>query len=158
MTDISDGQRPDAELSAAQKKSCVRTKPNLLEVAAFTYFPSFFLVGPQLSFQRYLSFINKEFDKYNGYLTAGAIRAAVGTCYLIVNVIGSGYLNDDYILSDDFTNNNGILMRVVLVGLWARITLYKYISCWVLSESVSICFGKYFCICCIFIVNFYLLC
>jgi len=142
--DVSDGQRPESELSAAQKKSCVKTKPNLLEIAAFTYFPASFLVGPQFSFRRYLSFINKEFDKYDGYMSAGAKRAAVGMFYLIVNVVGSGYLYDDYVISSDFTNNHGILMRMVLAGLWARITLYKYISCWILTESVAICFGLTF--------------
>lgn len=83
--DISDGQRPETELSASQKKACVKTKPSLLEVAAFTYFPASFLVGPQFSFRRYLSFINKEFDKYDGYLSAGAKRAVVGMFYLMVN-------------------------------------------------------------------------
>lgn len=83
--DISDGQRPETELSASQKKACVKTKPSLLEVAAFTYFPASFLVGPQFSFRRYLNFINKEFDKYDGYLSAGAKRAVVGMCYLMVN-------------------------------------------------------------------------
>ncbi|XP_055316945.1 lysophospholipid acyltransferase 5 isoform X3 [Sitodiplosis mosellana] len=138
---IADGQRPESELSATQKKLMVKEKPSLLEVAAFTYFPASFLVGPQFSFRRYLSFINKEFDKHDGYLMAGAKRAAVGACYLIVNVVGSGYLNDKYVISSDFTNNHGIVTRLFLVALWGRITLYKYISCWLLTESVAICFG-----------------
>lgn len=140
--DISDGQRPDAELSSAQKKSAIKTKPSLLEVAAFTYFPASFLVGPQFSFRRYLSYINKEFDKYDGYFGAAATRAAIGVCYLLINVIGSGYINDKYVISDEFSVNHGILMRIVLVGIWARIVLYKYIAIWVLAESVAICFGK----------------
>ncbi|XP_031630809.1 lysophospholipid acyltransferase 5 [Contarinia nasturtii] len=138
---IADGQRNDTELSATQKKLLVKEKPSLLEVAAFTYFPASFLVGPQFSFQRYLSFINKEFDKHDGYFMAGAKRAAVGMCYLIVNVVGSVYLNDKYVMSSDFTNDHGIVARLFLVALWARITLYKYISCWLLTESVAICFG-----------------
>lgn len=122
---IADGQRPESELSATQKKLMVKEKPSLIEVAAFTYFPASFLVGPQFSFRRYLSFIDKEFDKHDGYLIAGAKRAAVGACYLIVNVVGSGYLNDKYVISSDFNNNHGILMRLFLVAVWARITLYK---------------------------------
>lgn len=139
---IADGQRDESHLSAAQKKLLVKNKPSLLEVAAFTYFPASFLVGPQFSYRRYLSFINKEFDKHDGYMAAGAKRAAVGLCYLIVNVVGSGYLNEKYVISSDFSANHGILMRMILVALWARITLYKYISCWLLTESVAICFGK----------------
>lgn len=140
--DIADGQRPESELSVAQKKSAVKQKPSLLEVAAFTYFPACFLVGPQFSFRRYLSFINKEFEKYDGYLSAGATRAVIGMCYLTVNVIGSKYINDKYVISEEFSENHNIFMRIVLTGIWARITLYKYISCWILTESVAICFGK----------------
>lgn len=141
--DIADGQRSDDKLSASQLKSCIKTKPSLLEIAAFTYFPASFLVGPQFSFRRYTSFINKEFDKYDGYLIAGAKRFAIGACYLIINVVGSGYLNDKFVISNEFNENHGIFMRLLLVGLWGRITLYKYISCWILTESVAICFGKF---------------
>lgn len=141
--DIADGQRPIDQLSSTQKKSIITQKPSFLEIAAFTYFPASFLVGPQFSFRRYTSFINNEFDKYDGYLSAGGKRAAVGACYLIINVVGSGYLNDKYVISSDFSENHGILMRMLLIGLWGRITLYKYISCWLLTESVAICFGKF---------------
>lgn len=140
--DIADGQRPETELSANQKKSFVSQKPSLLEIGAFTYFPASFLVGPQFSFRRYTSFVNKEFEKYDGYTEAAAKRAVVGFIYLAVNVIGSGYLNDKYITSSDFSNDHGILMRLVLVGVWGRITLYKYISIWLLTESVAIAFGN----------------
>lgn len=141
--DIADGQRPEESLSVAQKKSFLSQKPNLLQIAAFTYFPASFLVGPQFSFRRYQSFVNKEFEKYEGNLEAGAKRATVGFIYLLVNVVGSGYLNDKYITSPDFSNDHGILMRLVLCALWGRITLYKYISCWLLTESVAICFGRF---------------
>lgn len=141
--DIADGQRPVDKLSAAQKKSFVKQKPTFVEMAAYTYFPGSFLVGPQFSYRRYQSFVNGEFDKYDGCLTAGAKRAAVGACYLLVNLVGSGYLNEKYVLSPEFSENNGIFMRLILAGLWGRITLYKYIACWLLTESVCICFGEF---------------
>lgn len=99
--DIADGQRDESQLSATQKKSAIKTKPSLLEVAAFTYFPASFLVGPQFSFRRYLSYIDKEFDKHDGYYMAAAKRAVTGCCYLAINVIGSGYLNDKYVISPE---------------------------------------------------------
>lgn len=142
--DISDGQRPEQELSATLKRSCVKVKPNLLEIAAFTYFPASFLVGPQFSYRRYCSFINKEFSKYAGNMIAGGKRAAVGFIYLIVNVAVSGYLPDTYIYSEEFSANHNVLIRIFLLGIWSRITLYKYISIWLLTESVAICFGLTF--------------
>lgn len=142
--DVSDGQRPECELSAANKISCVKTKPSLLEIAAFTYFPGSFLVGPQFSFRRYISFVNKEFSTHTGFAVAGAKRAAVGALYLVINLIGSGYLQDKYIYSDEFTTDHNVFSRIFMLGIWARITLYKYISIWLLTESVCICFGLTF--------------
>lgn len=142
--DISDGRRPETELSASNKKTCIKTAPSLLEIAAFTYFPGSFLVGPQFSFRRYTSFVNGEYQKYTGFATAGAKRAAVGVIYLLVNLIGGGYLQDKYIYSDEFWTDNNVLTRIFLLGIWARITLYKYISIWLLTESVCICFGLTF--------------
>lgn len=142
--DVVDGQRPISELSTAQQKSMITRKPNLIEVASFSFFPASFLIGPQISYRRYESYINKEFDKYTGYIEASTKRGLTGAAYLAVNVIGSAYLSDSYILSSDFVNNNGILMRMLLLGIWARITLYKYISCWILTESVAMCFGNLF--------------
>lgn len=142
--DVSDGQRPESELSSSNKKSCLKTKPNLLEVAGFTYFPGSFLVGPQFSFRRYSSFINGEFNKYTGFASAGVKRALAGFAYLAVNVIGGGYLPDEYLYSDEFPADHNIFSRIFLLGIWSRITLYKYISIWLLAESVAICFGLTF--------------
>lgn len=140
--DVTDGQRPVEELSAANKKTCLSRRPNWLEIAGYTYFPACFLVGPQFSFRRYESFINKEFDKYTGFTQAGLLRGGIGLIYLIVNVIGSGYFPDSYLISDDFSTRHNILARWLILGLWGRITLYKYISCWLMTEGSAICFGK----------------
>lgn len=141
--DVSDGQRPDNELSANNKKTCLREKPNLLQIAGYTYFPSCFLVGPQFSYRRYCDFINKEFNKYEGCQQAGLLRGAIGLIYMAVNVIGSGYFPDSYLISNEFTTHHGIFARWFILGLWGRITLYKYIACWLLTEGSAICFGKY---------------
>lgn len=141
--DVADGERPANELSAANKKTCLNRRPSLLEIAGYTFFPSCFLVGPQFSFRRYDSFINKEFDQYTGFTSAGLQRGGVALIYLVINVIGSGYFPDSYLISNDFTARHGILSRWVILGLWGRITLYKYISCWLLTEGATMCFGTY---------------
>lgn len=140
--DISDGQRPLSELSVENKKSMLTKKPTLIEIASFSYFPASFLIGPQISYRRFDSFINNEFDKYPGYMEAGLKRGLVGITYLLVNVVGSAFVSDSFILSNNFTNNHGIIARLLLLGVWGRVTLYKYISCWLLTESVAMCFGK----------------
>lgn len=46
------------KLSALQKQVALKEQPTFLEIAAFTYFPGSFLVGPQFSMKRYLDFVN----------------------------------------------------------------------------------------------------
>ncbi|KAG8229520.1 hypothetical protein J437_LFUL004926 [Ladona fulva] len=50
--DIYDG-RKNAELSREQKNTALSKIPSFLEVAAHTYFPASFLVGPQFPMRRY---------------------------------------------------------------------------------------------------------
>lgn len=48
------------QLSATQKETVLREVPSFLEMAAFTYFPASFLVGPQFSMKRYLKYVKGE--------------------------------------------------------------------------------------------------
>lgn len=142
--DVIDGQRPDEELSKENRKSCLKQIPGILDVFAYTLFPASVLVGPQFPLRRYQSFTNKEFEKYTGYFEAGLKRGGIGLIYLIINQIGSSTIPDDYLLSEDFASRS-IMYRWIIVGLWGKITLYKYIACWLLSEGAATCFGK----CCV---------
>lgn len=64
--DIADGTKPDEKLSKDQKRFRIKPneKPDLLEIATYTYFPASFLIGPQFNFERLRRFMNHEFDKY----------------------------------------------------------------------------------------------
>lgn len=142
--DVADGQKPESELSASHKKSCLKRTPNLLEIGAFAYFPACYLIGPQISFRRYQSFVNNEFDKHDGYVAAGRQRALAGFAYLIINMIGSSFVPDAYVISPEFVQDNNIIARLFMLGFWGRFTLYKYISCWLLTEGSASYFGKCF--------------
>lgn len=54
--------------------------------------------------------------------------------------VASNFISDDFITSENFYERTFIL-RVLLLGLWAKISLYKYISCWLLTEGVCITSG-----------------
>lgn len=139
--DVSDGQRPVDQLSSENKKSCLNRTPNLLEVCAYTVFPASVLVGPQFPFRRYENFINKNFDKCTGHFQAGLRRGAIGLVYLAMHQVGSAVIPENYLLTDDYDQRN-IFYKWIILGLWGKIALYKYISCWLLSEGVATCFGK----------------
>lgn len=132
--DVADGKISEKELSKDQKEHCIKDLPNVIELAAFSYFPSSFIVGPQFPFNRYSRFINNEFAQYKSFLSAAIIRGSVGLLYLVIRQIGAIYLPDDYFLSDDYSNRS-FITKIVHMGVWGKLSLYKYISCWLLAEG-----------------------
>lgn len=148
--DISDGQKllsesSKNELSNDQKERALAITeiPSLLELLGFVYFPASFLVGPQYPYRRYKRFISKEFSIYKDSLRNGLIRFGCGLFYLTVRQIGSTYIPDDYLLSDEY-KNYGFIKKLILLGIWGKLTLYKYIACWLLAEGALMCFGLTF--------------
>lgn len=139
---VADGQRPVEKLSNENKKTCLAKPPGLLEIYSFALFPASLLIGPQFPFRRYDSFMNKEFAQYTGNMRAGLTRGAIGLAYLIVHQVGVMFVYDDYILSEEYANS-AYIYKLVMLGLWGRVALYKYISCWLLAEGVASCFGKF---------------
>lgn len=140
--DVADGQRPPEKLSNENKKTCLDKAPGLLEIYSFALFPASLLIGPQFPFRRYNSFMNKDFGRYTGNMRAGLIRGGIGLAYLIVHQVGAIFVSDDYLLSEEYANS-AYVYKLVMLGLWGRMSLYKYISCWLLAEGVASCFGKY---------------
>lgn len=132
--DFADGKYSESELSRDQKENCIKELPNVLQLAAYSYFPSSFIAGPQFPFNRYTAFINNEFAQYKSFLEAGIKRGSVGVLYLIIRQIGAVYLPDDYFLSDAYSNSS-FITQIVQLSLWGKISLYKYISCWLLAEG-----------------------
>lgn len=141
--DVADGQRPPEKLSTENKKTCLDKPPGLLEVYSFALFPASLLIGPQFPFRRYNLFINKEFGKYTGNMRAGLIRGGIGLIYLIVHQVGAIFVYDDFLLSQEYADSSYIY-KLVILGIWGRVSLYKYISCWLLAEGVASCFGLTF--------------
>lgn len=140
--DIADGKLSENELSKDQKENSIQKLPNIIQLAAYSYFPSSFIAGPQFPFNRYKRFINNDFAKYKSFLEAGIKRGLVGVLYLIIRQIGSVYLPDDYFLSAAY-NNSSFITQVIQICLWGKLSLYKYISCWLLAEGSLILLGMY---------------
>lgn len=116
--------------------------PSLLEVFAFAYFPPTVIIGPQFSFKRYYEFIDKKYDMGQQNFKYGLTRFIVGAFYLAVyQLLCSFVVPDSYLLSAEFDNRN-IMYKLLYVGLWGKSSLYKYISCWIISEGAVICSGK----------------
>ncbi|CRL05936.1 CLUMA_CG018931, isoform A [Clunio marinus] len=116
--------------------------PNLLEVFAFAYFPPTVIIGPQFSFKRYSNFLDDKFDgKQN--MEHGFKRFLTGAFYLGFYQFLTFVVPDGYFMTPEFENTN-FFYKLLLVSIWGRCTLYKYISCWILSEGAAICCGLTF--------------
>lgn len=146
--DIWDGQKKikGEELSANNKQTALETSPTFIELLGFVYFPACFLVGPIFSFRRYKDFIS---DKYPLEIEAPVYESQAmkkliqGLLYLTAFQVGVSVFSMKYILSDEFWDTS-IFYRHFYCGLWAHFALYKYISCWLLTEAACIRFGLSF--------------
>uniref|UniRef100_A0A1B0AI88 Lysophospholipid acyltransferase 5 n=1 Tax=Glossina pallidipes TaxID=7398 RepID=A0A1B0AI88_GLOPL len=138
--DVADGQKPHDKLSKDQQECALRELPTLLELLAFSYFPASFLVGPQFPFRRYRRFINREFVQYKGSVQEGMKRLSLGLIYLGIRQVGTMMLPDDYFLTDAYANQR-FLRKIFYMGLWGKFSLYKYISCWLMTEGALMCLG-----------------
>lgn len=144
-----DGSKPDNKLSEFQKQTCLKELPSFLEVVAFSLFPGSFLVGPQFSMRRYQDYVhghliesgpNENTQKLPDCIIPGVQRFSLGIIYVTVYQIGSQYFPEKYLLSTDFDSLN-FVQRCFVIGIWGRINLYKYISCWLMTEGVCTAFG-----------------
>lgn len=139
--DVADGRKPKDSLSKDQVDCALNPIPSLLELSAFAYFPGSFLIGPQFAFKRYQRFIDGEYAQYKGFVKAGLIRMGLGILYLTVRQVGTMMLPDNYFLTDAY-RNQAFIWRLIYLGIWGKFSLYKYISCWLLTEGGLMCLGK----------------
>lgn len=137
--DYYDGRKRSGALTEQQKKTALLDRPSLMEMCGHVFFPGGFLVGPQFPMKRYLDFTKGEFDE-NNCIVQGILRGLAGVMYLIVYQVGSQIIPDAYLVSEGFAGSS-LLYRVFVVGAWAKICLYKYISCWLITEGVCIVTG-----------------
>ncbi|KAL1502071.1 hypothetical protein ABEB36_007271 [Hypothenemus hampei] len=146
--DVYDGTRPKEQLSSDALQSALKEKPTLLQVLGHSLFPSACLVGPQFSMRRFLDFINGKFHlkTSDGNILPpdstqyALIRFGMGLFYIIVFQILSLFVHEDLIISNEYAEMN-FIKRMFLLGVWGRFILYKYISCWLLTEGACILFG-----------------
>jgi lysophospholipid acyltransferase 5 len=118
--------------------------PSLLEVFGFAYFPATVIIGPQFSLKRYNEFVDKKYDIGQNYFSFGLRRFVTGAFYLgVYQVLSNVIVPEKLFLSDEFGDRN-MFYKIFMVSIWGRSSLYKYISCWIMSEGAAICSGTLF--------------
>ncbi|XP_013772014.1 lysophospholipid acyltransferase 5-like isoform X1 [Limulus polyphemus] len=136
--DVYDGRKRVEKLSEDQKKTALVKAPSLLEIGGHTYFFGGFLVGPQFSMRRYMDFVGGVFVDKKGQKPACILpalsRLALGLIILGVFQIGTLFIPEQYILTISF-EQEVFWKKMLIMTLWGKIVLYKYVACWLLSEG-----------------------
>ncbi|XP_018561683.1 lysophospholipid acyltransferase 5 isoform X1 [Anoplophora glabripennis] len=144
--DYYDGHQPHDKLSADSKKVALVKRPELLEIFGHSFFPAACLIGPQFPMKRYQEFVAGNYGKKDApncppdSVDAAVKRFTLGVVYLAIFQVFGMFVSDEYLLTDQFQNLS-FFRKMLLLGIWGRYTLYKYISCWLIAEGACILFG-----------------
>ncbi|CAD7670459.1 unnamed protein product [Nyctereutes procyonoides] len=142
--DYFDGGKDLNSLSSEQQKYAIRGVPSLLEVAGFSYFYGAFLVGPQFSMNHYMKLVQGQLTDIPGKIPNSTIpalkRLGLGLVYLVGYTLLSPHITEDYLLTEDYENHS-FWFRCLYMLLWGKFVLYKYVTCWLVTEGVCILTG-----------------
>uniref|UniRef100_V9KVF5 Lysophospholipid acyltransferase 5 n=1 Tax=Callorhinchus milii TaxID=7868 RepID=V9KVF5_CALMI len=142
--DYYDGGKDEAQLTAEQRRDRLPRSPSALELCGFAYFFGGFLVGPQFTMKRYLSLVNSELTDVPGHrpnsVAPALRRLGLGlVCVTVFAVVGP-HIPDTFFLTPEYSRHP-LWYKCVLITVWGKVTLYKYISCWLIAEGVCILCG-----------------
>ncbi|XP_062321733.1 lysophospholipid acyltransferase 5 [Osmerus eperlanus] len=142
--DYYDGGKEPSELNPEQQKSSLSSVPSLLEMYGFAYFYGGFLVGPQFTLRSYQRLVAGELTDCPGQppnsILPAMKRFSLGLLCLGIFMIFSPYYSDSYFLEDEY-EAQPFWYRCLFILLWAKVILYKYVSCWVIAEGVCVLSG-----------------
>nr|XP_020013909.1 lysophospholipid acyltransferase 5 isoform X2 [Castor canadensis] len=142
--DYFDGGKDQNSLSSEQQKYAIRGIPSLLEVAGFSYFYGAFLVGPQFSMNHYMKLVQGQLTDIQGKMPNSTIpalkRLSLGLVYLVGYTLLSPHITEDYLLTEDY-ESRPFWFRCMYMLVWGKFVLYKYVTCWLVTEGVCILSG-----------------
>ncbi|NXI52192.1 MBOA5 acyltransferase, partial [Chloroceryle aenea] len=142
--DYYDGGKDPEFLTPEQRRFAVRGVPTLLEVSGFSYFYGAFMVGPQFPMTDYQKLARGEMTDVQGQRPNSFVpalkRLSLGLLFLVTYTLSSLYVTDDYLISDDYMEKP-FWFRCGYILIWGKIILYKYVTCWLVTEGVCILVG-----------------
>ncbi|XP_077201863.1 lysophospholipid acyltransferase 5 [Paroedura picta] len=142
--DYYDGRKEVEALSPEQQQFAVQGVPTLLEVCGFSFFYGAFMVGPQFSMTQYQKLVKGELTDVPGQrpnsFAPALKRLVLGLFFLVVYTILAPYISDDYLVSDDY-EEQPFWYRCLYILIWGKVILYKYVTCWLVTEGVCILTG-----------------
>ncbi|XP_068111367.1 lysophospholipid acyltransferase 5 [Hyperolius riggenbachi] len=142
--DYYDGGKAKTSLTPEQQRYAVQSVPTLIEVCGFAYYYGGFLVGPQFSMEKYQMLVtgqltDVEGEKPNSVLPAMK-RLCLGLCTLTVYTVLGPHLPESYFLTEEYAMQP-FWYRCFYMTVWGKVMLYKYVTCWLVTEGVCILSG-----------------
>jgi len=138
--DLYDGARmkknPES-LSKDQQKTALTSSPNVLEMLSHSFFIGGYFVGPQFSLAKYRQFVSPQ---YQSSLPASPVpfglkRLGLSVVYMTAHVVGSMFLPELWPITDSFAQTS-LAGRLLLLPIWVKLILAKYLSMWLMAEGV----------------------
>ncbi|RCN46331.1 MBOAT family protein [Ancylostoma caninum] len=144
VMDIYDGAHFET-LKADQKKTAIKEKPGLLEIAAFGLFYTGTFAGPQFTLSKFRAYVNGDWLDENGQPKQSALMPSlgrfIGGCtYMVLNQWGAVWIPDMFFNSQEFFEMS-FFWRWTWTTIWFRLTMYRYCAMWLITEGAAILNG-----------------
>ena len=109
-----------------------------------SFFLGGYLIGPQFCMKRYREYTSPGYlDTIPSTPVMYTIqRFCLGMLYLVLLQVGLAYFPSDWPDTPAYYDAS-LIMKLVLLPIWVRVCLYKYLSLWLLGEGVCVLSGIY---------------
>lgn len=131
-------------LSKDQQKAAISETPSLLEMLSHSFFLGGYLIGPLFSMEKFREFTTPgHIDTIPGSPIMYSLgRFGLSVMYMALLQIGLNYFPADWPDSAPYYEAS-LVMKMLLLPIWVRVCLYKYLSLWLLAEGVCVLSGAY---------------
>ena len=135
-------RRGQDALSRDQQRTALTQTPSLIQMLSHNFFIGGYFIGPQIQMRKFQQCLTPTYqeDLPGSPLSYGLTRLGLGVLYLVIHLVGSMFLYSDWPASEEFINSC-LLTKLLLMPLWCKITLSKYISLWLMAEGVCVISG-----------------
>lgn len=131
-------------LSKDQQKAAISETPSLLEMLSHSFFLGGYLIGPLFSMKKFREFTTPgHIDTIPGSPIMYSLgRFGLSVMYMALLQIGLNYFPADWPDSAPYYEAS-LVMKMLLLPIWVRVCLYKYLSLWLLAEGVCVLSGTF---------------
>uniref|UniRef100_A0A0N5A0D2 Lysophospholipid acyltransferase 5 n=1 Tax=Parastrongyloides trichosuri TaxID=131310 RepID=A0A0N5A0D2_PARTI len=143
--DVYDGTFDSSKLSGDALKNNLKVAPGIIEIAAYSFYLPFTLVGPVIPLSYFRDYVNGKHLTKAGNIRSSSLMVSVrrflaGVVFAVFNQWGTFWVTNSYFNTPEFFELS-FGWKVIWTTIWYRSTFYKYACAWLLVEGSSILSG-----------------